>query len=248
MASPERFIVVADSHGPLLDPVCDKAVMAFIEDFKPTIRVHLGDGFDLAALRRGASQEEQAVSIDEDFAAAEDFLTRFFRGGRRNFYLEGNHDRVRIEQFTNNQSALIREAAEDALKDMDRIFRQCRAKVFPYDSRHGVLQLGKLNCIHGYASGANAVQKMARVYGHVLMGHIHTIETVAVENLHGPCEARSIGALCKLDQPYNARQTNKLRHSQGWCYGYLFSDGSYQLFQTRNIDGNFYAAHNIKAY
>ena len=245
---PERFLVVADSHAKLLDPRADRAVMDFKADFKPDILVHLGDGFDLAALRRGATPEEQDESIDEDIDAAEDFLSRFFAGGKKKYYMEGNHDRIRLEQFLKAQNSLIREAAEDGIREMDRIHRRNRCQVLPYDSRRGVLRLGHLKMVHGYACGLNATQKHARVYGNVLHGHTHTIECVAVETLDGPAEARAIGALCVLDQPYNARQTNKLRHSQGFAYGYLFADGTYQIFQARDLLGNFYAATNIQAY
>lgn len=222
--------------------------MTHMADFRPHVKVHLGDAWDLAALRMGASEAEREISIKDDFGAAETFLKRYFKGGTENYYLEGNHDRVRLETAASSRNAAIRERAQEGIDDMDRILRQCRAKTLPYDSRKGVLQLGHLRMIHGYAHGIGAVAKTARVYGNVLMGHIHTIESVPVESLCGPAECRSIGALCVLDQPYNSRQMNKLRHDQGWAYGYLHDDGTYTLFQTRRIGDTFYAAKEIEAY
>lgn len=246
--SSRRFIAVSDSHGTLLDPRCEEAVLEFIKDFRPTVRCHLGDGWDLAALRRGASPEEQAISLNDDFDAAESFLTKFFKGGTENHYLNGNHDRPRLENILGSSNALIREAAEDGIREMDRILRRCRARVLPYDARLGVLRIGHLTMLHGYACGITGVQKAARVYGSCLLGHLHVVESVPVESINGPSEARCIGALCTIDQPYNARQTNKLRHSQGWAYGYLHDDGTYTLFQARRIGDTFHAAKEIKSY
>lgn len=248
MSKPKRFVAAADSHAAMINPKAEKAVLDFNADFKPEVRIHLGDAWDLQALRQGASPKEQEASIREDFAAAERFLSKFFKGGGENYYLEGNHDRVRVEHFAASRQSLVQEAAHKALSDMDYILRKCQCSVLPYDSRLGVLKLGHLKVVHGYAHGVSATQKHARVYGNVIHGHTHTIEAVAVENDDGPAEARSIGALCHVDQPYNSRQLNKLRHANGWAYGYLFEDGSYQIFQAREINGCFYASTNIKGY
>lgn len=244
----KRFIAVADSHGTEIDTRTEDAVISFLKDFKPSVRIHLGDGWNLEALRNGASASEREQSIKDDFKEAERFLKRFFIGGQENYYLEGNHDRVRIETFAKSRDAIVREAAEAAMNEMTRIQKQCRCTVLPYDSRLGVLRLGHLKAVHGYAAGLSATQKHARVYGNVIHGHTHAIECVPVENDEGPSEARAIGALCKIDQPYNARQLNKLRHANGFAYGFLHSDGTYQILQARRIGDSFYAAPEIKAY
>lgn len=248
MTTPKRFIAVADSHAAKINPHCENAVMDFIKDFRPTVRIHLGDAWDLEALREGATPQEQEASIKEDFDEAKRFLYRYYKGGEENYYLEGNHDRVRIERFARSRQAIVQEAAADALRQMTAIQRRCKCVVLPYDSRLGVLRLGHLKAVHGYASGETAVRKHARVYGNVLLGHIHTIESVPVENPDGPAEARAIGALCHIDMSYNSRQLNKLRHANGFAYGYLFEDGSYQILQAREIAGVYYAAPEMRPY
>ena len=60
-------------------------------------------------------------------------------------------------------------------------------------------------------------------------------------------EARGIGACCRLDMPYNAHQTGKLRHQNAFCYGLLFEDGTYQINQAKKIDGRFYVASDFRA-
>jgi hypothetical protein len=47
---------------------------------------------------------------------------------------------------------------------------------------------------------------------------------------------------------YNAHMVSKLRHDNAWCYGVLFDDGTYQLFQSKKIGGSFYAAESIRKY
>jgi hypothetical protein len=45
---------------------------------------------------------------------------------------------------------------------------------------------------------------------------------------------------------YNQHMPGKLRHNNAWCYGFLFEDGTYQLFQAKKLNGRFYAATTIK--
>ena len=59
----ERFIAVADNHGEEIDQLVAEAVLNFINDYRPTIRIHLGDAFDLKNLRKGASDEEKMASL-----------------------------------------------------------------------------------------------------------------------------------------------------------------------------------------
>jgi hypothetical protein len=119
--------------------------------------------------------------------------------------------------------------------------------MLPYDSDLGVLDLGKLSVLHGFHAGVGACRTHAAIYGNAIFGHVHTIETASVASRE-PAEARSIGCLCKRDMDYVNKKTGKLRWAQGWAYGLLFPDGTYQLFQTRNINGQFYAATEIKTF
>ncbi len=46
MSTPTRFIAFGDNHGDMVDPEAQDALLEFIKDYKPTVRVHLGDAFD----------------------------------------------------------------------------------------------------------------------------------------------------------------------------------------------------------
>lgn len=246
---PRKFIAVSDSHGDMVDPDSERAVMDFISDFRPSVRIHLGDAFDFRCLRRGASEDEKNDSLSADWEAGSEFLRKYFKGGQENYFLHGNHDSPRLERLLGSTNAALRNFAERGLQDFKSLLQRCRVKqVFPYDSRHGVLRLGHLKCIHGYATGVGAGGKHARAYGNVIYGHIHQVDVTAVDSDESTREARCIGALCKLDMDYNAHHIGKLRHANGFAYGYLHDDGSYTLFQAVKINGKFWAAQDLKQY
>lgn len=242
----QRFIVVSDNHGDMADAASVDALWSFIADWKPEIRIHAGDNFDFRNLRKGASDDEKAASLAEDWEAGADFLRRFFDGGKSKHFLRGNHDE-RIYDFQNSATGMMRDYARDGIKRLKAIVQKSGAKMLPYDSDLGVLDLGKLSVIHGYHAGVGACRMHANIYRNCIFGHVHTIESAPV-SAREPAEARSIGCLCRRDMDYINKKTGKLRWAQGWAYGLLFPDGTYQLFQTRKINGQFYAAIEIKTY
>lgn len=246
MSRSRKFVAAADPHGDMQDPGAVGALMDFIKDWKPEVRAHLGDNWDLRNLRKGASDDEKAASLQDDWDMGNDFLRRFFDGGKENYFLRGNHDE-RIYDFSRSATGVLRDYANDGIKRIEATIKKCRAKMLPYDSADGVLRLGDLTAIHGYHAGMSAARMHAAVYTNCIFGHVHTIESAPVASLL-PAEARCIGCLCKRDMDYINKKTGKLRWAQGWAYGLLFDDGSYQLFQTRNINGRFYAAENIITY
>jgi hypothetical protein len=242
----KRFIVCSDIHGDMRDEHACAMLLAFTKDFDPEIRVINGDLWDFRNLRKGASDDEKAASMAEDWEAGIDFASRFFNGGTQNHFLRGNHDE-RIWDFSRSATGLIRDYADDGIKSINGYVKRWHAKMLPYDAALGVLELGKLRVVHGYFAGQNAAQAHARVYRNCLYGHTHAIEVGAIASLE-PEEARGIGCLCIRDMDYVNKKAGKLRWSQGWAYGFLFEDGSYQLFQARRINGVFHVATQIKQY
>jgi predicted phosphodiesterase len=246
MAKPRKFVIAGDSHGDMQDDVSAKALGQFLDDYRPEIRVHLGDAWDLRNLRKGASDEEKAESLEDDWRAGDAFLRMLFKGGKQNYFLQGNHD-MRLWDFAESASGLKRDYALYGIERVDTLMKLTRAKMLPYDSRDGVLQLGELRVVHGYHCGVSAAAVHARIYGNVVFGHVHSIDTYQVPGLEQK-EARSIGCMCRHDMGYINQKTAKLRWAHGWAFGWLFPDGTYQLFQTRKIAGKFHVAHEIKSY
>lgn len=243
----QRFLVASDNHGDQYDPETARALWAFIKDYKPTIRIHAGDNWDFRNLRKGASDDEKAASLADDWEQGADWLRRFFDGGQVNHFLRGNHDE-RMWHFASNASGLLRDYATDGIKRIDGLLKRAKAQMLPYDARHGVLRLGHLKVVHGFFSGMGAARRHSISYGNCLFGHTHATDSAPVEHIDGPAEARGIGCCCRIDMSYNQHSTAKLRHDNAFCYGVLFPDGTYQLFQSKKIGGNFYAANDIQSY
>ena len=239
-------MVVSDVHGNQQDEITVAAAIEFAKDFNPQIRVIAGDLWDFRQLRKGASDEEKAGTLETDWAAGIEFANAFFKGGKENHFLRGNHDE-RMWHHADACTGMMRDFARDGIKRIEGYARKWRSKMLPYDSALGILKIGSLSVIHGYHAGASAASMHARVYGNSIFGHVHTIESCAVPSLV-PAEARSIGCLCKRDMDYMANRTGKLRWGQGWAYGLVFPDGTYVLNQARKIEGKFICATDFKAY
>jgi predicted phosphodiesterase len=241
-----KFIVAPDIHGSEMDETACKAILAFSRDFKPDVRVISGDLWDFSAIRVGASEDERAVSMRDDFEAGRDFANAFFAGGKENHLMLGNHD-VRAYDLANAADAVRADLGKRMVADIEATAKRNRAKLWPYDSRYGVLELGHLKVVHGYHTGMAACAAHSRIYGNVIFGHIHSIESFQTPGIKQQ-EARAIGCLCKLDMPYADRKTAKLRWAHGWAYGWLHDDGTYTIHQARKIGGQFHASTEIKAY
>jgi hypothetical protein len=241
-----RFVLGFDNHGDQADPATVAAFKAFVADWNPQIRVHGGDNWNFANLRKGASDDEKAMSLEEDWEAGEDFLGWYLSGGEERVFLRGNHDE-RLWNFLRNATGLVRDYAHDGTKRVEALMRKCKAKMLPYDSALGIHNLGKLAVLHGYFHGVNACRQHANTYGNCCFGHIHTCESAPVPSLK-PASADAIPCLCIRDMDYMAAKTAKLRWAQGWAFGELFEGGDYTLIKVRKINGKFHAATDFKAY
>ena len=246
MSAPKKFLIACDIHGDEGDERAIDACLAHIKDFNPEIRVIGGDLWNFAAIRAGADDKDKSKSMKSDFEAGKRFADKFFPGGTENHLMLGNHD-ARAFDLAESVDAVRSQLGEEMVKGIKAVAKANNAKLWPYDSRLGVLTLGHLKVIHGFHTGMSACAAHSRIYGNVVFGHVHSIESYQTPGLKQQ-EARAIGCLCKLDQGYADRKTAKLRWAHGWAWGFLFSDGSYSIHQAKNIKGTFYAGTEIKAY
>ena len=75
------------------------------------------------------------------------------------------------------------------------------------------------------------------IYGNVVMGHGHQIQSATVEAVH-PRVGFMAGCLCQLELDYNRAQAGTLSWEGGWAFGITNEKtGSYQYWQARKIDG-----------
>jgi predicted phosphodiesterase len=245
--STKRFVICGDNHGDEQDDKSVAALFEFCGDFKPDLAVHLGDNWDFRNLRKKASNDEKSESMAGDYLQGKEFLEKFFSFGHERYFLRGNHDERLWNMAKSLTDGVERDYAEKLIGEINYTCRKMQVKMLPYDSRLGVLKLGHLQVIHGYHCGISACSQHARIYGNCVFGHVHSVESLQVPGLDTK-EARSIGCLCKLDAEYMSHKTAKLRWANGWAYGVLHGDGTYSIYQTRKINGKFYAASAINAY
>ena len=233
MRKVQRFIVISDTHGSEADTRAVAAMLDFTKAFKPTIRIHAGDLFDFACLRRNASDQERRQPIRDDIDAGLQLVGDF----KPTHYLRGNHCE-RLWDLLKSDDGNLRDVGNEWINQIEHKLRG--VKMLPYHKRDGVFKLTEtLSVIHGYHTGLTAARMAAQIYGSVLMGHIHTIDQYSIPGIERRI-GRAIGCLCHLDQDYNRAHANTLRHQHGFCYGFITPNGSYQTFQAESLGGSWF--------
>lgn len=244
----ETFSLVADNHGDQIHEPTAKKFFAWLKNFNPDIRIHLGDNWNFDALRRGASDADRTVDLSRDLRKGKEFLERYFSGGRTRVFLRGNHDERLWKLLKDPCSAVARGYAGAIVTDLEDFIDGLGARMLPYHAKKGVYRLGKLNCVHGYAHGMMASRSHARAYGNCVFGHVHRFDACGESSLDGRY-AQSIGCLAKHDMAYCADKAYTLGWQHGWAYGVLYSNGNYEIHEARiGKDGKVAVATGFHVY
>lgn len=240
MSQMTRWCAVSDNHGDHADPDATRVFFEWMKHFKPQIRLHLGDCYDFRALRRGASEEERRESMRADIDAGNDFIKRY----KPAVWLRGNHDERLWDGATHNDARI----ADPCQSGIDRIRDNAGdCTIFPYHKRNGVHKLGDTTFVHGYHSGETATRNAAKIYGNVVMGHNHFVDSQPIPGLERRV-GRCIGCLCRLDADYNRAQANTLRQAHGWAYGFVTKTGRTVTWQAQEIDGKWILPSEARTY
>jgi predicted phosphodiesterase len=232
LTSAVRFSFGCDNHGNECDERAVKVFHEFNAYFKPTIRIHGGDAFNFARLRKAAKDDERRKPIKDDLDAGLAFFDEF----KPTHFLRGNHDERLWDSLASDDGAL-KDFAGYAVDDIVAALNG--GQMFPYGKRRGVMQLGDYRFVHGFAAGLHATKKHAETYGNVIHGHNHAPDIYQVPRLEN---TRGIGAgcLCKLDQDYNRAHINTLRQAHGFVYGILTPTNRLVVWEARSVDGEWY--------
>ena len=130
---PIKFVACGDIHGDEQDKASTKALLAFTKEYQPDLVVCIGDLWDFLAIRKGAGDEEQASSLQEDWDAGEEFIREFFSHGGERIFLRGNHDERIYDMARNCRSGVARDYANDGIENIELIMKETRGRMFPYD-------------------------------------------------------------------------------------------------------------------
>lgn len=227
----KRFVAGFDIHGAEQDVSVNKAFFQFVENWKPHYRICGGDVFDFRQLRKKADAYEKRDSMAKDVAMGQQWLQDF----RPTHFLRGNHDE-RLWDLAEQSEGIVADYAKLGVQRLEKLVASLRTQMFPYNKRTGVLKLGSLKFIHGYLTGITAARRTAMIYGSVVMGHGHSIQSATIEGTE-PRAGFMAGCLCKTELGYNRAQAGTLSWESGFCFGVINErTGSYQYWQARKID------------
>lgn len=228
----KRFTFATDLHGDRQDKSTVNAFFDFDAEWKPQVKVFGGDLVDLRPLRRGASQEEKCESMRADVDSGRAFLSKW----KPNYWIRGNHDERLWDVAASAKEGIVADYAQRGCLEFETLCARIRTKMLPYHKRDGVLRIGNLKMLHGFACGIYASRQTALIYGSCLFGHVHTIDEHAIPGLERRV-ARAVGCMCQLDMDYNARHPNTLRQAHGWAYGVIDEKtGRYFIWQAEEIE------------
>jgi len=206
------FFVISDTHGDLVsESLVDKA-LEHRSQIKPDITIHLGDAFDFRWLRKGATDDERAEDVDQDIEKGISVLRRI----HPDVLMWGNHDhRLNVLREQGKVNGALRKLCNSIIDNI----ADCKiSTMFPYNAREGVFGIGPLRFIHGYTAGQSALTNAAKIYGNVVMGHIHYADQATVASYDG-AKAWSVSCMMDAVPDYMKTTPAQLRWTKGWAWG-----------------------------
>lgn len=226
-----RFVAFGDLHGIFRSERALAQLKLFVRSYEPHVIICGGDLIDFSALRRGATEEDKAMSIDDDVAMGLDVLEQL----RPDVYLLGNHEN-RVYERLASPSAVMREFAGAVVRRINDVASRLKIKVLPYDRRAGVFCLGRLRFVHGFFAGQYAAARHAEVFGDCIFFHIHAFSILTVPRWSespNPAVAYSAPGMCE-DVEYMRKLAGTLRQETGWLYGEINKNsGAYHVAACR---------------
>lgn len=210
----KKWIAVGDNHGILIHRPTAEKFFAFAKDYKPQIKIHLGDCFDFANLRRGADPREEGDDMEPDLTAGFLFLERF----RPTVFIPGNHDH-RLWRLCDDARGLVRKFAKDGVSQIVKYLAGIKCQYAGDYEINSVYQLGTVAFLHGFSVNINAVAEHAAVYGACVMGHLHRNEQKAAKRFGGATGTcvGGLGDFAKMT--YASQRLATHMWGRGWAYG-----------------------------
>jgi hypothetical protein len=209
-------VALACSHGELIDPTAEPAILNFCADFKPHTIAHLGDWCDTQAWRQGAKgTKDETHSIADDINAGLIFLSKL----RPTIVFNGNHEH-RIWRALTSPNAIIAHAACVTIHRIREFMEDQHAKFIEgYDWSTSWAWLGDRLIGHGISFSQNALRDHAQKVGNCFIGHLHIQESACALARGGP-NCACVGYLGQEDKfTYADGWASRMRWQTGWIFG-----------------------------
>ena len=220
-----RVIAVGCSHGEALNRDIADDVLGFIANFKPEIRVHLGDVLDTTAFRAGAiGTPDENADVGVDQAAGISFLREY----EATHISWGNHD-WRLQKLMRSPRAPIAYAAIQCWNQLQMVVDELHAETRPYNLRSGWFDIGGYLWGHGYMYNINALRDHVHCKcRNVVMAHIHTPQMFRGRT-DNPLMGYCVGMMGRIDHPifdYAAYRPATLAWGYGAVVGEVTDDAA----------------------
>ena len=223
MTKPRRWVACSDSHGQFINQQCAAAFLRFVDDYRPHVRLHLGDWNDQTAFMGKALTNpggpEACSPLDADMGAGVEFVQTY----RPHYLFQGNHDH-RPYKFMRHPNAMVRRAAETVVADMERFAKSIRAELIPYAGVHDPRSwrlLGGTAFGHGYMHGLSACeQHVWLLRRQCVFGHTHRVDQRSARTLGG-LVGRTIGCMADIDKLTYAHASQS---TAGWRNAWAFGE------------------------
>jgi len=215
----EKFTALGCSHGNHIDREAEKVAKQFVADWKPKHRVHLGDLWDLAALRKGASPEERQEQMSYDYNCGMELLDWY----KPQYLTLGNHD-FRLWRAAKEYAShtLLAEMLTMKAEEAEDEFRKRRIQWTPWGVDQWItLPCGGPKFLHGYRSTVHPAKAHFENWGPCITSHVHKPDTYIARHADGG-EAHTTGCLADLSKLSYANGTPaKLGWRNGFAYGMI---------------------------
>lgn len=221
-----KYLAWGCSHGDLLKEEVFHKLLQLKADQQPEHIIHLGDAFEFTALRKGASNDELNLSIDQDIAWGLWAMEEMFDGAKTKIYLRGNHCE-RLWKMAKDGTQVGKEWAQSKIDRIEDFLTEQGAIMFPYCSHKGVVEINQTLFMHGILYGMNAARDHLRAYHKdVIFVHTHRAEDVTISGWPNPLRAINAGCTRELLPEYAQRTVSTLGWANACAYGEFLKDGT----------------------
>lgn len=220
-------------------------IMNFILDFKPDIALLGGDQLDYNELSKYRAGEA-LHRIDGGIRKAHAFLwdevinpLNYLPSISERVLLLGNHE-ARLDRFLDKNPELV-----DVLLPFHEEYEleSLGWKIIP---QGGIYKLGKLNIIHGdtISGGTKDCAKRAasKYMRNLRLGHFHTYQATTLYDVVDSRQSKTVVAVpCVAKRKPSYMKDSPNTWVQGFNYGYVKPDGSFNDYVVIRVNGKFIA-------
>lgn len=179
-----RFLAFSCPHVPFEDAAAIAWLHSKIQEHKPDLLVHLGDGHEADAASKWENEHDTPFTLKDEFDHHNELLKSLRKSAPANcrrVFLPGNHDDNIMAAGRIDKR--IRDLCDYRLHESE--FRDGNWKIpceYVYDRKRGTFRIGQVTFSHGFEAG-NSSDEMQSIllgvpFGLLVSGHTHRVQHV----------------------------------------------------------------------